>query len=192
MRTDRSALDTTARVGFLRKPFSYSEAIALDSSRKSTIEPPLVCRSDTSSQYYEHSINRRHDLPSVPGAQGRSPSLRTKTFVKVSLSPRLNSRLPFRQFSHVGLASSHFRWRFRHVKQPVRTLCAGGATRTACSDPSIMGSLYWRGTSPPEAPILPRPCGRSNAPLRLVYRDKVRSRCMLGLGTAQHEMVARP
>lgn len=84
-------------------------------------------------------IKQGHYLPSVPRTQGRSPSLRTKTFVKVSLSPRLHSRLPFRQFSHVGLASSHFRWRFRHVKQPVRTLCAGGATRAACSDPSILG-----------------------------------------------------
>lgn len=137
-------------------------------------------------------IKQGHYLPSVPRTQGRSPSLRTKTFVKVSLSPRLHSRLPFRQFSHVGLASSHFRWRFRHVKQPVRTLCAGGATRAACSDPSILGSLCWRGTSPPDAPILPRPCGRSNAPPRLVYRGKARSRCMLGLGTAQHGMVARP
>lgn len=43
---------------------------------------------------------------------------------KLSRSPRLQYRLLLRQLTQSGAASSHFRWRSLHVKQPVRTRLA--------------------------------------------------------------------
>ena len=41
---------------------------------------------------------------------------------KLSFLPQLHSRWDLRQLLHVGLVSSHLRWRSLHVKQPVRVL----------------------------------------------------------------------
>lgn len=41
--------------------------------------------------------------------------------MKLSLTPRLQTRLDFRQFRQSGIASSHFRCLSRHVRHPVRT-----------------------------------------------------------------------
>jgi hypothetical protein len=41
--------------------------------------------------------------------------------MKLSRTPRLQSRLLLRQFLQSGRASSHFKWRSRQVKHPVRT-----------------------------------------------------------------------
>jgi len=45
----------------------------------------------------------------------------TWTSIKFSRTPRLHSRLLFLQFMQSGAASSHFKWRSRHVKHPVLT-----------------------------------------------------------------------
>jgi hypothetical protein len=129
-------------MGYRLSPPLYSDAIWRDSSWISTrvklaSYSPLFCHILS-----ERRVNRSLNSPShssVGAALGRSL---TWMSMKFSRSPRLHSRLLLRQLLQSGTASSHLRWRSRHVRQPVRTrlafeLPAVGLIEEPCS---VLGS----------------------------------------------------
>ena len=77
--------------------------------------------------------------------------------MKFSRTPRLHGRFDFLQFRQSGRPSSHFRWRSRHVKQPVRTRFGLAAAAAAIAVVSVVAAASLE----PMAYFLITPCALS-------------------------------
>lgn len=109
---------------YLSMPPTYSEAISLDSSMNSTFQSCGAHRTMCGGNW--HCIS-----------------------MKFKRKPRLHKRLDLRQFWQLGRPSSHFKWRSRHVKHPVRTRLGLLAAAT-CSGPVLPLGTVMRPPWPPQ------------------------------------------
>ena len=105
---------------YLALPPRYSEAISTESSWKWT------CQSCVGGSRYGGAVHR--------------------VSMKFSRTPLLQSLFDFLQFRHIGVPSSHFRCRSRHVRHPVRTLL--GFDVSGLGATSLTGVLSETGLSP--------------------------------------------
>ena len=103
---DLAGGDGVSSAAYRAEPPWYSDAIARDSSSKATFHG------------YE---------------MGKNGGSLTCVSMKLSRTPRLHILLDFRQFTHSGRPSSHFKCRSLQVKHPVRTLL-GLASSVAAID----------------------------------------------------------
>lgn len=113
---------------YLCSPPRYSLAISLDSSRKSTFQS------------------------AVPHADNNVGGVASQVSMKLRRTPLLHCRLLFLQLLQCGMASSHLRWRSRHVKQPVRTRLGLLAAPSSFSCPSPLPTSPFTLTFPSRGP----------------------------------------
>lgn len=110
--------------------------------------PGLVLELNCSLRQREaFQMEPRVTLPdhSTAGGSSRGGFL-TCVSMKLSRTPRLHSRLLFRQLRQSGKPSSHFRCRSLHVRHPVRTRfdLVGGVVPAAATAPLLSGDAQRR------------------------------------------------